>query len=47
MRENNRLIQKYEKSFLKQEVDYPTSSQQETSNAMVFLKSTNLKSSPK
>ena len=47
MRENNGLIKKFEKSFLKQEVDCPTNSQQETSNVMVFLKSTNLKPSPK
>ena len=32
MRANNALIKKYENSFLKQEIDYPTNFQYESSN---------------
>ena len=47
MRANKELIKMYENSYSKQEIDYLTNFQQESSIFMVFHKSTNLQTSPK
>ena len=46
MRANKALIKMYENSYSKQEIDYLTNFQQESSIFMVFHKSTNLQTSP-